>query len=252
MKPRRELFPHVIEMNHQARRQMGCCVYLVHDGDEWALIDIGYTDTLEDIVGIIRQLDFPLAQCKYLVATHADVDHIQGLKRAKEMMPQAQVIGHPHAAKLISEGERIMTYAEISAQGISIDLPPIAFDRTINEGDILEIGSLKPEVWRQHLPRRVCRQYRRPSWFRHSRLHPFFEADSGERCGMAPPQPRACFQERQRPSAEDDRPAGVVSAHGRFRNLCCRLATPRRMGRRTRPQLKQVALFGPREEQFSN
>ncbi|WP_437228085.1 MBL fold metallo-hydrolase [Planctomicrobium sp. SH661] len=150
MKPRRELFPHVIEMNHQARRQMGCCVYLVYDGDEWALIDIGYTDTLEDIVGIIRQLDFPLAQCKYLVATHADVDHIQGMKRAKEMMPQAQVIGHPHAAKLMAEGERIMTYAEIAAQGISIDLPTIQFDKTINEGDVLQIGSLNLEVW--HTP----------------------------------------------------------------------------------------------------
>ena len=28
--------------------------------------------------------------------------------------------------KLLAEGERIMTYAEISAQGISIDLPPVA------------------------------------------------------------------------------------------------------------------------------
>lgn len=150
MKNRRELFPHVIEMNRQARRQMGCCVYLVYDEEEWALIDIGYTDTLEDIVSIIRLLDFPLAQCKYLVATHADVDHIQGLKRAKELMPQAKVVGHPHAAKLISEGDRIETYAEISAQGISIELPPVTFDQTINEGDVLKIGQLELQVW--HTP----------------------------------------------------------------------------------------------------
>jgi glyoxylase-like metal-dependent hydrolase (beta-lactamase superfamily II) len=150
MKARRELFPHVIEMNHQARRQLGCCVYLVHDANEWALIDVGYRDTFEDIVGIIRQLDFPLSQCRYLIATHADVDHIQGLKRAKELMPQAEVVGHPDAARLIAEGERIMTYAEISAQGISIELPPVSFDRTIVEGDVLKIGSLSLEVW--HTP----------------------------------------------------------------------------------------------------
>lgn len=150
MKSRRELFPHVLEMNHQARRLFGCCVYLVFDGDEWALIDIGYQDTLEEIIDMIRQLDFPLAHCKYLVATHADVDHVQGLKRAKEMMPQARIVGHPEAAKLMAEGERIMTYAEISAQGISIDLPPVEFDETINEGDVLTVGGLKLEVW--HTP----------------------------------------------------------------------------------------------------
>jgi len=147
---RRELFPHVIELNHQARRRLGCCVYLVFDGNEWALIDIGYEDTVEEIIDLVRQIDFPLAGCKYLVATHADVDHIQGLKRAKEIMPQAKVVGHPHANHLLSTGDRIMTYAEISAQDISIDMPKIEFDEEINEGDVLKVGDLKLEVW--HTP----------------------------------------------------------------------------------------------------
>jgi glyoxylase-like metal-dependent hydrolase (beta-lactamase superfamily II) len=43
-----------------------------------------------------------------------------------------------------------MTYAEISAQEISIDLPKIKLDRTITEGDSLALGSLKVEVW--HTP----------------------------------------------------------------------------------------------------
>ena len=150
MSVRRELFPHVIEMNYQARRRLGCCVYLVFDGDDWALIDIGYEDTVAEIIDLIRQIDFPLAHCKYLIATHADVDHIQGLKRAKELMPQAKVVGHPHAAKLLAEGERIMTYAEITAQEISIPLPAISFDETIDDGDVLKIGEKELEVW--HTP----------------------------------------------------------------------------------------------------
>ncbi|MBX3440821.1 MAG: MBL fold metallo-hydrolase [Planctomyces sp.] len=150
MIPRRELFPNVIEMNYQARRRLGCCVYLVHDRGAWGLIDIGYEDTLDDIVDLIRKMDFRLADCRYLVATHADVDHIQGLKRAKEIMPQAKVVGHRQAARLLAEGERIMTYAEIAAQGISIDLPKVEFDGVIDEGDVLEIGGLKLDVW--HTP----------------------------------------------------------------------------------------------------
>ena len=87
MIPRREVFPNVIEMNYQARRRLGCCVYLVHDGPDWLLIDIGYEDTVPDIIDLIRGMDFQLANCKYLIASHADVDHVQGLAKIKEMLP---------------------------------------------------------------------------------------------------------------------------------------------------------------------
>ncbi len=147
MLPRREVFPHVIEMNYQARQRLGCSVYLVHDGGEWLLIDIGFEDTAEEIIEMIRQMDFALANCKYLVATHADVDHIQGFKRAKELLPNAVMVGHPECKRLLAEGDRVFTYAEIAAQNISIDLPIIHIEQTINEGDSLKLGGLSLDVW---------------------------------------------------------------------------------------------------------
>lgn len=147
MLARRRLFPHVIEMNHQARRRLGCCVYLVFDGDDWMLIDIGYEDTVGEIIELIRQMDFRLSHCRYLVATHADADHVQGLLKAKELLPNATTVGHPLAAKSLAEGDRILTYAEIPAQGISIHMPLIKLNRTIDEGDVLELGGLRLEVW---------------------------------------------------------------------------------------------------------
>ena len=150
METRREVFPHVIEMNYQARRRLGCCVYLVHDADEWMLIDIGYEDTVAEIVDLIRQMDFPLAQCKYLVATHADVDHVQGLKRAKELLSSARTVGSKETAHRLAEGDRVATYAEISAQGISIDLPIIKLDQVVADGDTLTVGKQQLEVW--HTP----------------------------------------------------------------------------------------------------
>jgi len=147
MLPRREVFPHVIEMNYQSRQRLGCSVYLIHDRNEWMLIDIGFEDTAEEIIDLIRQLDFSLSDCRYLVATHADVDHIQGMKRAKELLPQAQLVGHPECQRLLAERDRITTYAEIRAQRISIDLPVITIEKTINEGDVLTIGDLAIDVW---------------------------------------------------------------------------------------------------------
>ncbi len=151
MEPRRELFPHVIEMNYQARRRLGCCVYLVFDeNNDWMLIDVGYTDTVDEIVEMARRMDFPLANCRYLVATHADVDHIQGLKRAQELLTEAVIVGHPDTAELLREGDRIATYAEISAQDISLEMPPVKVQQLINEGDQLTVGNLKLDVW--HTP----------------------------------------------------------------------------------------------------
>ena len=50
MLARKPIFPNVIEMNFQAGEVLGCCVYLVFDGSDWVLIDIGLEDTVEEIV----------------------------------------------------------------------------------------------------------------------------------------------------------------------------------------------------------
>lgn len=147
MLERRELFPNVIELNYQARRRFGCCVYLVYSGNDWLLMDIGYEDTVDDIVELIRQLDFPLANCRYLVATHADADHVQGFHKAKKMLPGSQLVAHPEAKRILESGDRIASFAEIPAQEISIALPDFQIDDTISEGDTLEIGDVALEVW---------------------------------------------------------------------------------------------------------
>jgi hydroxyacylglutathione hydrolase len=149
MLQRKPVFPHVIEMNYQAGQRLGCNVYLIFDGSEWILIDVGFDDTVEEIVEMIRQLDFPLSQCKAVIATHADVDHIQGLAKIKQML-RAPVLGHPLAAEPLASGDKIKTFAEIEAQNIHMDMPPVKLDRLINEGDLLEVGDLSLEVW--HTP----------------------------------------------------------------------------------------------------
>ena len=87
------------------------------------LLDIGYEDTVDELINLIRQLDFPLANCKYLVATHADADHVQGFQKAKEMLPGSQLVAHFEAKKILESGDRIASFAEIPMQGISIEMP---------------------------------------------------------------------------------------------------------------------------------
>lgn len=150
MLERRHLFPNVIELNYQARRRFGCCVYLVYSGADWLLTDIGYEDTVDELIDLVRQLDFSLVNCRYLVATHADADHVQGFLRAKELLPEAKLVAHPDARRILESNDRIASFAEIPAQNISIELPSLKIDQDLNEGDQLEIGDMRVEVW--HTP----------------------------------------------------------------------------------------------------
>ncbi len=147
--PRRELFPHIIELNHQAGQRIGCSVYLIHDGPHWALLDIGYEEEAVEFIEIVRQLDFPLSQCQTLIASHADVDHIQGLAKAKQTF-KSTVTAHPVAAAKLERGDRLATFAEIEARGIHLSMPPVVVENRVDEGDVIRVGDLELEVW--HTP----------------------------------------------------------------------------------------------------
>jgi glyoxylase-like metal-dependent hydrolase (beta-lactamase superfamily II) len=149
MQRRRYLFPNVIELNYQAGRRLGVNIYLVEDGDEFALIDIGFEDTVDEIIDLIREMDFNLSRCKLIVATHADADHIQGLRRAKEKL-KTRVVAHPLSIPPLEAGDAVMTYASIPAQGIDLPMPACKIDAPIGEGDIIEIGQLQLTCW--HTP----------------------------------------------------------------------------------------------------
>lgn len=146
MLERKTIFPGVIELNFQAGHLIGCNVYVVFDGDQWALIDIGYEESVEEIIELVRELDFPLSKCVTLIATHADVDHGQGLAMAKRLL-KTTVSAHPKAAQLLRAGDKLQTFAEIEAQDINLDMPSVETENEIDEGSTIEIGSLKLEVW---------------------------------------------------------------------------------------------------------
>ena len=86
MTERKYLFPGVVELNLQAGRSFGVNLYLIDGGSEWVLIDVGEEDQLDEVIELVRDLDFPLSKCKLLIATHADVDHVQGLAKARERL----------------------------------------------------------------------------------------------------------------------------------------------------------------------
>jgi glyoxylase-like metal-dependent hydrolase (beta-lactamase superfamily II) len=149
MLARKYLFPRVIEMNYQAGRRLGVNVYLIDGGKEFLLIDIGYLDTVDEIIELIRKMDFNLSTCKMIIATHADADHIQGLARAKELL-KTKVAAHPETVEPLETADEILTYASIKAQGFHIPMPPCKVDLLLKEGDVIKVGDQRLNVW--HTP----------------------------------------------------------------------------------------------------
>lgn len=146
MLERKYIFPNVIELNVQAGHLIGCNVYLIHDGEDWTLIDVGYEETVDEVVDLIRDIDFGLSKCTTLIATHADVDHCQGLAKLKQIL-KTTVTSHQRAAELLESGDRLKTFAEIEAQGIHEEMPPVKVERHVSDGDIIKVGKLDLEVW---------------------------------------------------------------------------------------------------------
>ena len=149
MLKRKYLFPNVIELNYQAGRRLGVNVYLIDGGSEFILIDIGFEDSLDTIVDLLRKMDFNLSNCKIIIATHADADHIQGSAKARELL-KTKIAAHPASVEPIETGDEIVTYATIKAQGIEIPMPKCKIDIVLNEGDKIQVGDQTLEVW--HTP----------------------------------------------------------------------------------------------------
>jgi glyoxylase-like metal-dependent hydrolase (beta-lactamase superfamily II) len=151
MVQRKYLFPGVIELNLQAAQSFGVNIYLLDGGTEWALIDVGLNDTLDDVIELIRKLDFPLSKCKMLIATHADADHVQALAAARTRL-KAKTGAHPEAARALEAGDAVQTYASIPAQGFELKdgMPSCKIDVKLTEGKEIAVGKLKLKVW--HTP----------------------------------------------------------------------------------------------------
>ena len=149
MLQRKPIFPNIIEVNHQLGHVLGCNVYVIYDGEQWIMIDIGYEDVVDEIINMIREIDLPFSGCQSLIATHADVDHIQGLAKLKSLL-KTTVTAHPNAVRPLAEGDTLWTLAEIEAQNLKLDMPKVEVENQVTDGDVIKVGNLDVEVW--HTP----------------------------------------------------------------------------------------------------
>lgn len=97
----------------------------------------------------------PQPQVTHIVILHSHFDHVCGLPQFKKMFPQALVVGHAAAEKLFTKekvrqlmqmGDDMVSQVYLEDYGISekpgpLDVNLLKIDKTVGEGDIIQVDS---------------------------------------------------------------------------------------------------------------
>jgi glyoxylase-like metal-dependent hydrolase (beta-lactamase superfamily II) len=74
------------------------CVYLMHRGDEIAIIETGTEHTVPHILNALKSMGCSKEDVRYVIPTHIHLDHAGGAGALMELCPNAQLLVHPRGA----------------------------------------------------------------------------------------------------------------------------------------------------------
>jgi metallo-beta-lactamase class B len=114
----------------------GLASYLITSPQGHILVDTVMPEATSQIKANIEKLGFKVADIKYLVNTHAHIDHTGGLAEMKQASGAQLVAGE--ADKPLLEGG----YYPGAREETALNFPPVKVDRTVREGDTVTIADV--------------------------------------------------------------------------------------------------------------
>src|SRR5438128_3169378 len=114
----------------------GLASYLITSPQGHILVDTVMPEATSQIKANIEKLGFKVTDIKYLVNTHAHIDHTGGLAEMKQASRAQMVAGE--ADKPLLEGG----YYPGTPEDTALAFPPVKVDRTVREGDTVSVGDV--------------------------------------------------------------------------------------------------------------
>jgi glyoxylase-like metal-dependent hydrolase (beta-lactamase superfamily II) len=143
-----------------------CTVYLIVD-DHTALVEVGFSIQIPDILAAVDRLGYDIRKLSYIIPTHVHPDHAGGAGHLARQLPQAKVVAHPRAVKVLADPsilERLMQgFKQIfgdDAKERFGGMLPIAEERflLVEDGESIPLGQreLKAIHTPGHDPNHLC------------------------------------------------------------------------------------------------
>ena len=114
----------------------GLASYLITSPQGHILVDTAMPEATSQIKASIEKLGFKVTDIKYLLNTHAHIDHTGGLAELKKASGGRLVAGE--ADKSLLEGG----YYPGAEEDTALAFPPVKVDRTVREGDTVTVGDV--------------------------------------------------------------------------------------------------------------
>lgn len=114
----------------------GLASYLITSPQGHILVDTVMPESTSQIKASIERLGFKVGDIKYLLNTHAHIDHTGGLAEMKQASGAQLVAGE--ADKPLLEGG----YYPGAREETLLAFPPVKVDRTVREGDTVTVGDV--------------------------------------------------------------------------------------------------------------
>ena len=114
----------------------GLAAYLITSPQGHILVDTVMPDATSQFQANIEKLGFKVTDIKYLLNTHAHIDHTGGLAEMKQASGAQLVAGE--ADKPLLEGG----YYPGAREETALNFPPVKVDRTVREGDKVTVGDV--------------------------------------------------------------------------------------------------------------
>lgn len=143
-----------------------CTVYLIVD-ENAALVEVGCSAQIPDILEAVDKLGYDIRKLSYIIPTHVHPDHAGGAGLLARQLPQAKVVAHSRAAKVLADPSILKRLMQSFVQIFGDDakerfgeMLPIVEDRfvLVEDEDSIPLGETELKVIHTpgHDPNHLC------------------------------------------------------------------------------------------------
>jgi glyoxylase-like metal-dependent hydrolase (beta-lactamase superfamily II) len=128
--------------------------YLRVAGDECAFVETHTAHALPRLLAALAEHGKKPEDVRWIVVTHAHLDHAAGASRLLAACPRATLLAHPRTAKHLVRPEKLVhgataVYGQERFRALYGEVPPAPADRVraLEDGESFALGGAKLTVW---------------------------------------------------------------------------------------------------------